>query len=104
MIGFDTLDRTILSDIEKERERQYKKWGPQQHTERQWDAIFEEEMAEFRCKLVCGYDFEECYKELIESIAVLCAWARDMIGRKYGIYGEERKGYYEEDSKHNDVG
>ena len=82
MKGFDGNDDIILTLIINERERQYDKWGDQTHTFEEWKSIFDEEFAEFKCKVVCGYDNKEALKELIECIAVLCAWAKDLNREK----------------------
>ena len=75
-------DHKVIAFIEKERERQYEKWGDQIHTDVEWESIFNEEFAEFKCKLICGYEQKICLKELIESIAVLCAWAKQMVSEE----------------------
>jgi hypothetical protein len=75
--GEITEDSKIIHKIALERQRQDQKWGDQHHTDLQWKAIFEEEFAEFWCKVACEYSKDECLDELIQSAAVLCAWAKD---------------------------
>jgi len=75
---FDANDQFILNLVRDERDRQYEKWADQTHTFEEWKSIFDEEFAEFKCKVICGHDKKEVSKELVECIAVLCAWARDI--------------------------
>lgn len=75
MITYPDLE--AFDDVKKERERQYEKWGDQQHTDEEWEAIFNEEFAEYKCKKVCGYPADVINQELVQATAVLMAWLAD---------------------------
>ena len=78
----DIYDDAVIDMVRKERQYQYDKWGDQKHSDAEWKAIFEEEFAEFWCKKVCGHPAKDCLQELIETIAVLHAWAKDRIPKE----------------------
>lgn len=73
------IEDKIIKLVRDERFRQLAKWSEQEHNLFQWKAIFDEEMAEFWCKLVCEYSNDECLEELIQATAVLHAWAKHLI-------------------------
>jgi hypothetical protein len=73
------IEDKVMKLVRSERFRQVAKWSEQKHNRVQWKAIFDEEMAEFWCKLVCDYHNEECVEELIQATAVLHAWAKHLI-------------------------
>jgi NTP pyrophosphatase (non-canonical NTP hydrolase) len=74
------MTNKILRDIKKERRRQDKKWGIQDHRPFKWISILGEKFGEV-CKAALEVPFEERYtddysdyrKELIEVIAVAVA-------------------------------
>lgn len=73
------IEDKVMQLVRDERFRQLAKWSEQKHNSVQWKAIFDEEMAEFCCKLVCDYSNDDCLIELIQAIAVLHAWAKHLI-------------------------
>lgn len=64
----------ILTEIARERERQNRKWGEQNHHPHYWLAILMEEVGE-AAHAICGksFNFEEYRKELIQVAAVAFA-------------------------------
>ena len=68
------MNDRILQDIHKERDRQDRKWGEQNHHPFVWLAILGEEYGE-SCKAALEFpvDYSNYRKELIEVAAVAIA-------------------------------
>lgn len=62
----------VLSDIDRERLRQNKKWGEQNHLPYKWMAILAEEVGE-ACKEVLENRLEHYREELVQVAAVAVA-------------------------------
>ena len=74
--------------LDKERHRQHRKWGEQDHEDRDWRSIMGEEIGEVD-KAMVEFRFNngeesEIRKELIETIAVAIAWLEAMDRRDDG--------------------
>lgn len=67
---------TVRADVTKQVIKQIEKWGLQRHTFEEWKAIFNEEFAEFECKVIAAK--ETGYEELMHTVAVGRAWLIDM--------------------------
>lgn len=66
----------ILNLVRLERERQDKKWGQQNHEAPLWKFILDEELGE-TAKSYLENDHQNYLVELIQSIAVMVAWAEN---------------------------
>ena len=83
--------------IQTERQRQLRKWGPQQHTPPEWMAILGEEFGE-ACAACCdmwiqGQSVEPLLEELVQVGAVAEAAFADLRSREMGVpVKEERSG------------
>ncbi len=62
----------VIADVCEQSVEQIKNWGFQTHTFEEWTAIFEEELAEFRCNVIVAKN--SGYTELIHVVAVGLAW------------------------------
>lgn len=80
----------ILNDIKKERDRQDKKWGLQEHHPCVWLTILSEEIGEV-AKEICDSGFrtdnlsDNYRNELIQSAAVLVAMIQNFDNEKEKI-------------------
>lgn len=79
------LDVDIMSDVAKERVRQLELWGEQTHAPEVWMVIAQEEFGEVAQAIQKTQftwsketDKGEMYEELIQTIAVLIAFAEDI--------------------------
>ena len=61
--------------IEKECERQDKKWGDQQHSTPMWNMIFGEEHGEM-CEAYMNGDRDQFLSELVQCAALLIQWIK----------------------------
>ena len=72
----------VLSQVLSERERQYKKWGPQNHAPIRWLPILAEEFGEVSkevCKMYEGnVDLVNYREELIQTAAVCVAMVESL--------------------------
>lgn len=68
--------KAVRADITKQVIKQIEKWGLQRHTFEEWKAIFNEEFAEFECKVVAAKEMG--YEELMHVVAVGIAWMIDV--------------------------
>lgn len=82
------IDSDIRLDIEDERARQLKLWGVQSHPPEIWMIIAQEEFGEVAQAIQKSHfswsketDKGEMYEELIQTIAVLIAFAEDVKKR-----------------------
>ena len=66
----------VKKDVRRQVMKQISLWGFQRHTFEEWKAIFNEEFAEFECKVIVAR--ETGYKELSHVVAVGMAWMIDM--------------------------
>ncbi|MBA7650545.1 hypothetical protein ES703_58354 [subsurface metagenome] len=66
----------VRDDVTKQVINQIEKWGLQRHTFPEWEAIFNEEFAEFKCKVITAK--ETGYEELMHVVAVGIAWMIDI--------------------------
>ncbi len=66
----------VVKDIIGQVVVQINKWGFQRHTFEEWDVILQEELAEFKCKVIAAK--ESGYDELIHTVAVGLAWLVDI--------------------------
>lgn len=64
----------VMDLVRKERERQDKKWGMQHHEAPVWKLILDEEFGEV-AKSYLENDHQNYLVEMIQSIAVMVAWA-----------------------------
>jgi len=70
-----------LQNIMKERGRQDRKWGEQNHNDLYWLGILTEELGEV-AKAIIQNDPEQAHKELVEVGAVALAWLECVERRK----------------------
>ncbi len=70
---------SVIADVLKERDRQDKKWGEQNHNAYKWSAIIGEEYGEM-CKAINEFGFNpteknehEIYMETIQTMACCMA-------------------------------
>lgn len=71
-IEYEKATEQVWRDVIEERTRQLKKWGIQRHSYPEWRAIFDEELAEFVCKVIAAK--EDGYDELKHVVAVGVSW------------------------------
>jgi hypothetical protein len=66
----------VVEQIRQERERQFQKWGDQNHTDSMWYMIFMEEVGEIAKAFVemKGGDAYPMKMELIHAVAVGFQW------------------------------
>ena len=89
------LDAQFAFCIIKERERQNKKWGLQEHEGHAWLGILAEEFGEV-AKAINENDMDEVKKELEQVAAVCCAMWEQLVSvekkdlcPQFGIFGKE---------------
>ncbi len=82
------LDTDVVSDVVNERIRQLQLWGEQSHAPEVWMIIAQEEFGEVAQAIQKTQfpwsketDKGEMYEELIQTIAVLVAFAEDVKKR-----------------------
>lgn len=66
----------VVKDITDQAIYQTNKWGFQRHTFEEWEAILQEEFAEFKCDVIVGKN--SGYGELVHMVAVGLAWLVDI--------------------------
>lgn len=68
----------VLLEVLSERESQDEKWGPQNHNDSDWHAIFGEEVGEVAKEVVegrfSGRTTDNLRAELVQAAAVAVAW------------------------------
>src|SRR2546428_12586649 len=84
----------ILLHLVVERQRQYRKWGRQKHSNETWQTIALEEFGEI-AKAMLENKTKRPSEEIIQTAAVLIAWAEDIDERgefpseEYGGFNDE---------------
>lgn len=68
------LTRDILADVFKERLKQDKKWGEQNHESLYWLGIVTEELGESAKAVIEHKDWSIIREELIQTAACLVSW------------------------------
>jgi NTP pyrophosphatase (non-canonical NTP hydrolase) len=80
------IKNEVLNDISVERERQYRKWGVQEHDDLIWLAILTEEVGEVSQAILqsrFGGDHAGTeYTELVEAVSVGIQWLEHMRRKK----------------------
>jgi len=88
----------VAEEVIEERVRQYKKWGWQKHANQTWQTIALEEFGEIANAMLEG---GKVHKEIIQTAAVLVAWAEDQNLR--GEFPKEEFGELNETAKHAEL-
>jgi NTP pyrophosphatase (non-canonical NTP hydrolase) len=81
-----TNEKNIFDDISKERERQFEKWGEQNHEPYKWLTVLGEEFGE-ACKGALENNFDNYREELVQVAAVAVA-AIEAHDRKMEVKSE----------------
>ena len=91
--GLEALKAQVAADVEIERQRQDKLWGKQRHDFNKWFSLVLEEVGEVAQALnrinfpedAKDTDAEDLYKEIIQTSAILRAFAEHVKEREFNV-------------------